>query len=73
MDESSENAIEPNRNRREALALRYYNDAVLALDMLFEAAVAGHPGAVRLLHNEAERLVRRGAQWRDAKYGIGEK
>jgi hypothetical protein len=49
------------------LAIRYYNDAVMALDALFQAALSS-AGAREELRAEAERLMKRGVQWRDAKY-----
>ena len=42
---------------------RIYNDAVLALDVLYEAAAAGSPGAVKALQAEAERLLIRAGTW----------
>jgi len=45
-----------------------YNDAAIGLDMIYEAAAAGHPGAEEVLRAMAERLVAEGAKWRDAKY-----
>jgi hypothetical protein len=67
MDESSRNTTGLVPNKAEVLALRYYNDAVIGLDLLYVAALRSH-GARQELHAEADRLVRRGAQWRDLKY-----
>lgn len=52
----------------DAELLRYFNTAATALSLLYEAAAAGHPGAKTVLRSEAERLLKRGAEWRDAKY-----
>jgi transcriptional regulator with XRE-family HTH domain len=49
-------------------AVRYYDDAVEALGILYEVATAGHPGAKEELRAEAIRLIERGAHWRDLKY-----
>jgi transcriptional regulator with XRE-family HTH domain len=50
--------------------LQYFDLAVGALNLLYETALAGRSGAKTVLRDEAERLVKRGAQWRDAKYGL---
>jgi hypothetical protein len=51
----------------EVLALGYYNDAVIALEVLYEAALES-AGAREELHAEADRLLKRAVQWRDMKY-----
>lgn len=48
--------------------LRYFDTAARGLNLLYEAAVVGHLGAKTTLRNEAERLVKRGTEWRHAKY-----
>jgi transcriptional regulator with XRE-family HTH domain len=48
--------------------IRYHNDAAEGLSLLYECAAAGHPGAKALLKAEAERLLRKGTEWRDLKY-----
>jgi len=53
---------------KDADLARYFNDGMEGLNLLYEAAAAGVSGAREVLKAEAERLVRRGAQWRDAKY-----
>jgi hypothetical protein len=45
--------------------LDYYNDCIVALDVLFEAAEKGSSGAAECLRAEADRLLRRAAEWRD--------
>jgi transcriptional regulator with XRE-family HTH domain len=50
--------------------LQYFDLAVGALNLLYETALAGWSGAKTVLRDEAERLVKRGAQWRDAKYAL---
>ena len=52
----------------DAELVRYFNDGATGLDILYEAAAAGHPGAKEALRNEADRLVRRATEWRDFKY-----
>jgi len=47
------------------LAVRYYNDAVIALDELYEAALTSE-GAREQLRAEAVRLVDRSVHWHDA-------
>jgi transcriptional regulator with XRE-family HTH domain len=46
---------------------RYFNNALEGLKLLYEAAAAGSPGARESLRHEADRLVERAAQWRDAQ------
>jgi hypothetical protein len=67
VDESLSNNAESVPSRTERQATRYYNDAALALDLLYEAALVS-PGALQELQAEAERLLQRGTQWRDMKY-----
>jgi transcriptional regulator with XRE-family HTH domain len=50
---------------------RYFNDALQGLKILYEAAAAGSPGARESLRHEADRLVERAAQWRDAQNRLG--
>ncbi len=57
------------RARRDDPALlEYFDDAVTGLNLIYQAAVAGHLGAGEALRIESERLVRRGADWHDMKY-----
>jgi hypothetical protein len=42
--------------------IEYYNQAIQALDLLYEAAAAGQDGAKEALRFEANRLLKRGAQ-----------
>jgi hypothetical protein len=67
MEGSSSNTPDPSPSAPEGQALRYYNDAVIALDLLYAAALVC-PGALEELQAEAARLVTRGVQWRDLKY-----
>jgi hypothetical protein len=46
---------------------RLYNCAATALNILYEASVAGRRGAKEALHDEADRLLRRAGDWRRAR------
>lgn len=46
---------------------RYYNDALIGIEMLYETAAAGSCGAKVILRDIAERIVIRAAAWRIAK------
>ncbi len=48
--------------------LRHYNDAVTGLNILYEAARAGHSGAGHALQSLAERINKRAGDWRQMKY-----
>ncbi len=65
MEESSPNTTSPAASP-ELKALRYYNDAVIALDVLYAASFTSE-GAREELHAEALRLMERAAQWHDMK------
>jgi hypothetical protein len=67
MEESSSNTPDPAPDIPEDQAVRYYNDAVIALDLLYDVALASE-GALEELRAEAERLIERGAHWLDLKY-----
>jgi hypothetical protein len=58
----------PGPKSKDPAARRYYNDAVEGLKLLYESALDGHPGAKEELRAEAERLLQRGARWRDATH-----
>jgi len=58
----------PRKNN--AACVRYYNEAVLALDQIYEAAMDGDPGAQEVICNQAGRLLLRGGLWRDLKHRI---
>jgi len=49
-------------------ALECHSAATAALDPLYEAAAACALGAMEILRAEAERLVKRGAEWHDIKH-----
>lgn len=44
------------------LAARYYNDSLMALDLLFEATQMSH-GALEVLHHFADELVAHAGRW----------
>jgi len=46
--------------------LRYFNDCLIAVDILYEEAAAGHRGAKEVLRDTADRLVRKATIWRKA-------
>jgi len=48
--------------------LRQYNDAVTGINILYEAAEAGHSGAVDTLRDLADQINRRAGDWRRMKY-----
>ena len=51
------------------MALDCYNEAVIALDVLYETGLES-PGACEELRAEADRLLHRAVQWRDANYAL---
>jgi predicted NBD/HSP70 family sugar kinase len=51
------NTTKPARKDPEAPARRYYNDAVIALDQLFEAAAGGNHAAQEMLRSLADQLL----------------
>ena len=57
MAESLPNTTKPARKDAEALTRRYYNDAVIALDQLFEAAIGGSGAAQEMLRSLADQLL----------------
>jgi hypothetical protein len=67
---SPPNTPSPDPEAGEVPALESYNDAVIGLDLLYEAALESS-GAREELRAEAERLVARGARWHDAIHGRG--
>jgi hypothetical protein len=52
----------------EKLAARYYNDALIALDELYEVA-HGSAGALEELRSFADQLLTRAGDWRRLKNG----
>jgi len=48
--------------------LRQYSDAVTGINILCEAAQAGHPGAADALRDLADRINKRAGDWRRMKY-----
>lgn len=48
--------------------LRHYNDAVTGINLLYEAADAGHEGARRELEYLADLINKRAGDWRRMKY-----
>jgi hypothetical protein len=67
MLESPLNTPEPAARDDAALTLEYLNDAVIALDVLYEAALES-TGAREELRAEADRLIERAGNWRDANH-----
>lgn len=53
---------------KEQLALLYFNLSVDALNILYEAAVDGHDGALEVLADLAAKLSTRGGDWEQMKY-----
>jgi hypothetical protein len=49
-------------------ALAYYNQAMEAIDILYEAAAAGHDGALEVLGALTDKLTTRGGDWSQMKY-----
>jgi len=45
------------------LTARYRNDAMIGIDIIYEAAMQGSPGAGEVLRNLAERINERAARW----------
>jgi transcriptional regulator with XRE-family HTH domain len=56
------------RNDKEEEILRLYSDAAAGLNLVWEAAMAGHAGAKTALADLADRLATRGGDWRQMKY-----
>ena len=52
----------------DAELIRYFNQAVEGLNLLYGAADAGISGAKAIPHAEADRPLERGGRRRDAKY-----
>jgi hypothetical protein len=48
--------------------MRYYNDAVTGIEILWEAAEAGHTGAAEELRAIADFINERAGRWSDMKY-----
>lgn len=48
--------------------LRYYNDAVTGVNLLYEAAQAGHKGAWETLRYLADIINKHAGDWRRMKY-----
>ncbi len=48
--------------------LRHYNDAVTGINILYEAAAAGHSGATDALRDLTDRINKRAGDWRRMKY-----
>jgi hypothetical protein len=48
--------------------LDYYNSAVVAIDLLYESACSGHPGALEELCHLADTLSDKADRWRKMKY-----
>lgn len=48
--------------------LRSFNDASIGLNLLYEAARAGHRGARQVLADLADRINKRAGDWRQMKY-----
>lgn len=56
------------RGREDTEALRYYEAAATGLNILYEAAAAGHQGAREALRDIADKLSTRGGHWQRMKY-----
>ena len=54
----------PEQNER----LRHFSDAMTGLQLVYEAAEAGHAAADELLRDLADKLTVRGGDWRRMKY-----
>jgi hypothetical protein len=54
--------LEPNER------LRHFSDAMTGLQLVFDAAEAGHAAADELLRDLADKLTVRGGDWRRMKY-----
>lgn len=65
------NTLNPAPNADTPLVLQHYNEAVLALDILYEVALLSE-GAREELRAEAGRLVERAGKWRDVKHAFKE-
>ena len=55
-------------DERNLSALHYYNIAVVALDLLYDAAASGHPGAEEELAHLSDTLADKADRWRKMKY-----
>lgn len=55
-------------SQEEEELLRQYNDAVTGINILYEAARAGHSGAQETLRDLAQRINKRAGDWRRMKY-----
>ena len=66
--EISEQKIGRHTLQREERALLAFNIGVDALNLLYEAAVDGHDGALEVLSDLADKLNTRGGDWRAMKY-----
>jgi hypothetical protein len=56
------------KNEQEEEILLLYSDAVEGLNLVWEAAMAGHTGAREVLADLADKLATRGGNWRQMKY-----
>lgn len=56
------------RGRSDAELLHYYEAAATGLNILYEAAAAGHEGAREALRDLADKLSTRGGHWQRMKY-----
>ncbi len=54
-------------------ALLYFNLSVDALNLIYEAAVDGHDGALEVLADLADKLSTRGGDWHQMIYLTGRK
>lgn len=68
MDESTPKTRKSNLGDCDPELVLYYNDAVLGIELLFEAACSGHPGARESLRALADQINRRAGDWRRMKY-----
>lgn len=63
----SEPSAAPTKQGPPAL-LRAYNDLVIAAEVLFDVAAAGHDGAARDLTALTDRATKRAGDWERMKY-----
>ena len=61
-------ALPAGKNEREDEVLRLYSDAAEGLNLVWEAAMAGHRGAREVLADLADKLATRGGDWSRMKY-----
>ena len=61
-DSQPDTTSEPNER------LRHFSDAMTGLQLVYEAAEAGHAAADELLRDLADKLTVRGGDWRRMKY-----